>query len=131
MPKILLIATGLSLPCASAFAVGAQPTLGLWDLLQVTISLIMVLAAIVGVTWLLRRFTRLGGAMGGALQVLGGLSLGARERIVLVQVGEQQLLLGVAPGRIQMLHVLEKPLSVPPPPADFSSALRAMIQKEP
>ncbi len=120
----------------SDFAAAAQSTLGVGDplgmadLLRVTLSLGVVLGAIVLTTWFMRRFARLGGTMGGALRVLGGVSLGARERIVLVQVGDQQLLLGVAPGRIQTLHVLERPLSVPSPPADFASALRALMREK-
>ena len=41
---------------------------------------------------------------------MGGISLGGKERIVLVQVGEQQLLVGVAPGSLRTLHVLDQPL---------------------
>ena len=37
--------------------------------------------------------------------------MGARERVVLIQVGKQQMLLGVAPGRVQTLHVLDEPLT--------------------
>ncbi|MDH5765670.1 MAG: flagellar biosynthetic protein FliO, partial [Gammaproteobacteria bacterium] len=47
------------------------------------------------------------------MKILGGLSLGTRERAVLVQVDNQRLLLGVAPGRVSILQnlssqVLEK-----------------------
>ena len=42
------------------------------------------------------------------IQVLGGVSLGPRERAVLISVQGQRLLLGVAPGRVQTLHVLGK-----------------------
>jgi flagellar protein FliO/FliZ len=41
------------------------------------------------------------------MKVVAGLSLGGREKIVLVQVGEKQLLLGVSPGKIDNLLVLE------------------------
>ena len=138
MHKIVLTLWGLCVPLSTTLAVGTPPTptlgggdpLGVVDLVRVTMSLIVVLAAIVLTTWLLRRFTKLGGTMGGALQVLGGISLGARERIVLVQVGERQILLGIAPGQIQTLHVLEKPLPVPPPPPDFSTALRTLMREK-
>ncbi len=36
--------------------------------------------------------------------------MGSRERIVLLQVGEEQVLIGVSPGRINKLHVLNKPI---------------------
>jgi flagellar protein FliO/FliZ len=41
------------------------------------------------------------------LAILGGLSLGVRERLVLIKVGDQQLLLGITPGRMEKLLVLE------------------------
>jgi flagellar protein FliO/FliZ len=41
------------------------------------------------------------------MRVVGGLSLGIREKVILLQVGKKQLVLGVTPGRIDTLHVLE------------------------
>lgn len=46
------------------------------------------------------------------MKVLGGVSLGARERAVLIEVGGKHLLLGVAPGRVNTLHVFDEPLDV-------------------
>jgi flagellar protein FliO/FliZ len=46
------------------------------------------------------------------LKILGGISLGQRERAVLVDVGGKHLLLGVAPGRVNTLHVFDEPLDV-------------------
>jgi flagellar protein FliO/FliZ len=104
--------------------------LGTGELLQVGLGLAVVLGAIGLAAWLLHRLGRVGGALGGALRVVGGLSVGTRERVVLVQVGERQLLLGVAPGRVQTLYVLDQPLSAPQPPAEFAAALRTLIRKQ-
>jgi len=41
------------------------------------------------------------------MRIVGGLSLGMREKVILVQAGRKQLILGVTPGRIETLHVLE------------------------
>ena len=79
-------------------------------LVQLIMGLLFVLLCIVVLAWLAKRVNRLQSSSDGSLQVLGGISMGARERVVLVQVGETQLLLGVAPGRINMLHQLEEPL---------------------
>ncbi|CAK0776923.1 flagellar protein FliO/FliZ [Gammaproteobacteria bacterium] len=92
------------------------------DLLQVALGLAVVLTVIAVITWLLRRFGGMNASLNGKLKVLGAISLGARERAVLVQVGEQQILLGVAPGRVQTLHVLNAPLPETPNSL-FSSAL--------
>ena len=92
---------------------GSEP-LGTGYLLQLTLGLAVVLLGILVLAWLMRRLNRMQSSAGDSLRVLGGLALGARERMVLVQVGETQLLLGVAPGRVQTLHVLERPLSEEP-----------------
>lgn len=80
-------------------------------LVQLILGLIFVLFCIVALAWLAKRVNRLQSSADGSLQVLGGISMGARERVVLVQVGSTQLLLGVAPGQINMLHQLEQPVA--------------------
>jgi len=47
-----------------------------------------------------------------AIEIVADAALGTKERAVLVQVGKQQMLLGVAPGRVSLLHVLEEPVPV-------------------
>ncbi len=105
---------------APAAEPGAVPGDGL---LRLALGLLAVLAAIGASAWLFRRLGRWPAAAG-ALRVLGGLSLGARERVVLVQVGETQLLLGVAPGRVQTLHVLARPVALDPAAAGAGLAER-------
>lgn len=39
--------------------------------------------------------------------MIGGLSLGLREKVIVLQIGKKQLVLGVTPGRIETLLVLE------------------------
>ena len=94
---------------ARAPALGAD-SVGSGYLLQLVVGLLFVLVCIVVLAWLAKRVNRWQSSSDGSLQVLGGISMGARERIVLVQVGTTQLLLGVAPGSINMLHQLEQPL---------------------
>ncbi len=84
------------------------------SLLQVTLGLLVVLLVIVGAAWMLRRYGRFQSSASGSLKILGGLSIGPRERVVLLQVGEEQLLIGVAPGRVQALHHLEHPIRLTP-----------------
>jgi len=121
--KVLAIISGLffQLLSLSAWAAdkarpaeistGIDPLSGA-NLGQLAIGLLFVLLMVIGLAWLLRRVggVSLGGSQ--ALKVIGGMSMGARERVVLLQVGETQLLVGVSPGRIQTLHVLDKPVVV-------------------
>jgi flagellar protein FliO/FliZ len=90
----------------AANGVAAPDATPVGSLLQLTLGLLLVLAAIGGSVWLMRRFARLQSGVQGSLKILGGVSVGTRERVLLMEVGETQLLVGVAPGRVQMLHVL-------------------------
>ena len=76
-------------------------------LLQLLSGMAIVIASIVLLAWFARKMNRFSTSSDGSLQILGGLSMGSRERIVLIEVAGEQLLLGVSPGRINTLHVLE------------------------
>ena len=77
------------------------------SVLQVVLSLAFVIVLIYAVAWYIRRMQLTTAGTGQAMRVVTALSVGARERAVLVQVGEQQLLLGVAPGRVSLLQTFE------------------------
>lgn len=91
-------------------AAKAADPIGSSYLVQLIVGLMVVLLCILVLAWVAKRFNGLQSSSDGSLQVLSGMSLGARERLVLVQVGSEQLLLGVAPGNINMLHILDKPI---------------------
>jgi len=80
------------------------------SLIQTTLGLLVVLAVIGGAAWAFKRFGNFQTGAQGKLKIVGGISLSSRERVVLLQVGDQQLVVGVAPGQIQTLHVLDQPL---------------------
>ena len=82
--------------------------IGMGDFAQVFLGLAFVVVAILAMAWLIKRTGFVNTRANGALKVVGGITLTQRERILLVQVGEKQLLLGVAPGRITTLHELEE-----------------------
>ncbi len=77
------------------------------DVMQWALALIIVLAIFAGLIWLLRKVGGFSIAGKNQLAVISGLSLGMREKLVLVKVGEKQLLLGVTPGRVDKLLELE------------------------
>jgi flagellar protein FliO/FliZ len=80
------------------------------QLLRTLLGLAAVVALIVAAGWLLRRMGQSRWHGNGVLRVVGGLALGPRERVVLVQVGARQVLLGVTPGNVRRLLVLDEPL---------------------
>jgi flagellar protein FliO/FliZ len=75
-------------------------------------ALLFVLALILALAWLAKRMPSVAGASNPALRIVGSLSLGPRERVVVVDVGGTQLLLGVGAGGTRALHTLETPLPV-------------------
>ena len=77
------------------------------DVVQWLLALVVVLAVFLLSVWLLRKSGSLAVVGKGQLAVLAGLSLGVREKLVLVKVGEKQLLLGVSSGRIDKILELE------------------------
>ncbi len=77
------------------------------DAIQWTLALLLVLAVFFLAVWLLKKSGSLALINNRQLGIVAGLSLGMREKLVLVRVGEKQLLLGVTAGRIDKLLELE------------------------
>ena len=106
---------------AAPQAASAPHPVGVGGLGEVAFALIVVLAAIFVVAWVVRRMRLVGNRVGGAIDVLADVPLGQKERAVLLKVGNQQILLGVAPGRVNTLHILAEPIELTKPPAGGSS----------
>ena len=77
------------------------------DIAQWSIGLLIVLSVFFLCVWGVRKLTGLTVSGAEKIRVVGGLSLGLREKVMVLQVGKKQLVLGVTPGRIETLHVLE------------------------
>ena len=103
-------------------------------LLKLTGGLLLVVAAILVLAWLVKRFNLNQQSQNGLIRIIAGLSIGTRDRIVLLQIGDEQILVGLTPGRIEKLHTLAHPLEAPegqPATSTFAAKLnRAMGDKE-
>ncbi len=77
------------------------------DFASWAIGLLVVLIIFAICVWAIKQLQSATQISGNRLHVVDGLSLGMREKLVLVQAGKKQLILGVTPSRIEMLHVLE------------------------
>lgn len=80
--------------------------------LQMIIGLFVVLLCILVLAWLAKKMNRFQSLSDDSLKIIGSLGMGTRERIVLLQVADQQLLVGVTSGQINTLHVLDSPVDV-------------------
>ena len=91
-----------------AYVPPAPAALSSGSILQVIFSLLLVLGAIVLVGWLLKRINLPQQGGRNLLKVVSGVAVGQRERIVLVEVGDTWLVVGVTPGSARTLHTLPK-----------------------
>ena len=79
------------------------------SMFTVLLSLVLILGGFVAVAWFARRYLPGTGAHG-AVKVVGTTAVGPRERVVVVEVDNTWLLLGVGGGNVRLLHALPKPV---------------------
>lgn len=79
----------------------------LMNMANTVIGLVFVIALILALAWAVKKYGRLSSGTQADMRILGGLSLGTREKAILIEVEGKKLLLGVAPGRVETLHVLQ------------------------
>ena len=77
------------------------------------LEMLLGLTLIIGILFLAAYFLRKlngGRSFGnsGPLRIVGGLMISTRERIVLIEVGDTWIVVGIAPGQIKTLHTLPK-----------------------
>lgn len=96
---------------AQAFSQAAAEAPGVSGaaILQMLLGLMLIIGLLFFAAYFLRKLNG-GRSFGntGPLKIVGGLMLSARERVVLVEVGDTWLVVGVVPGQIKTLHTLPK-----------------------
>lgn len=117
MSRLLLVLLALPLP-ALAVETSANVTLMQW-----LASCFLVIALILVLAWLLKKSRLVPSVMQSQLKVVSMLPLGSREKLLVVKVGEQQLLLGMTPNQISLLCQLDKPLPENGSPHAFAGQL--------
>lgn len=101
-------------PAWASESVKARPAYpGDGVLSEVMLVLVGIIVLIGGLGWVVRRFgnTFIPGAT--VMKVVGGISLGPKERIVLIEVGEEQMLVSVSPNQVRLLRVLDTRVQIP------------------
>ena len=111
----------------------SQPVspLSVGSLSQLTLSLIAIVALILAISWALKRFKLAGPRSSGDMAVLDELSVGPRDRIVLIRVGESQVLVGIGASGLVPLTPLAVPIALKggtPAPA-FAERLRDLMKR--
>lgn len=123
--SLLLSLVALPLHAAES-ATPAAPASGAAAVVQMLGALGVVLAVLLGAMWLLRRLSGSKLAGTGAIRTVGGIAVGTRERVLLLEIGEHWLVVGVAPGSVTGIATLprgELPEGPQSPAPDFASVL--------
>lgn len=129
-----------ALPAAMVMPLAAAPAASgdagaslMTQLTQLGLGLIVVVGLIFLLGYLMRRVGPMAPQGGQHIRLISSYPLGPRDRLALVDVGGQQLLLGISPGRINTLHVFPEPVVDSQGEAasgDFARKLQAILKRE-
>ena len=94
---------------AQSAAVPDTPGIPGGAMLQMLLGLALIIGLLFLGAYLLRRLNG-GKSFGntGPMRIVGGLMISPRERIVLLEVNETWVIVGIVPGQIKTLHTLPK-----------------------
>ncbi|MGI9293551.1 MAG: flagellar biosynthetic protein FliO, partial [Pseudomonadales bacterium] len=112
LQRITLFCCGVFCTSALAAEPAAKAAPIATDFAQISslvVSLVFILCLILICAWLVKRVSGITHTGSQQLKVLGALSVGSKERALLISAGETQLLLGVATGSVSLLHVFDEP----------------------
>lgn len=130
LPAALLI---FPLQTLADTATPGTPGVSAGVMLQTGLGLLLVFGLLFLAAFLLRKYGSGRGFGGtGPLRVVGGLMISTRERIVLLEVGEVWLVVGIGQGQIRTLHTMPKGELPQPSPDEkpFGQWLKQMIERK-
>ena len=113
MRLLLALFALMTVPAVAQEAVPAVSPSSLFTgdyLLQVIGSFVVVILLLISVLVMLRRFNGVSSQMSGNMRVISSVGVGQRERVVLLQVGVEQILIGVGPGNVRKIHAFDQPV---------------------
>jgi flagellar protein FliO/FliZ len=102
---------------------------GNMDAMTMIVSLLLVLAMVVAFAFITKRFqpARLNSQ---GISLVTSMALSAKERIIVIQVGDKQQLLGVTAQQITLLDTLDEPLTMNKPlTAELGQSFMGLLQK--
>jgi flagellar protein FliO/FliZ len=114
----------------------AAPSAG--TLVQTILALMLVLGLLAALAWAMKRYGPRVAGNPANLRMVGALNIGGRERIMVVEVGDQWIVVGASPGRVNALATMPKGEGTAataalaghaPPAATFSDWLKQTIDK--
>lgn len=130
--KIFLLLAGLIPSYSHANTIVSNPANPVIAIIKMSVALVVVLVMLWAFATLLKRFQSPALQAKSGLKLISTYSLGQREKLVVMQVGEEQLLLGVSSSSISTLHVLPTPLNIQGngDAGSFKKTLNAAMSRE-
>lgn len=117
---------------ADATVSSVAPVVGGGELLGMGISMAIVVAAILLLGWFYSRSRLAGSGHSDLINVVATRALGPKERLMVVEVADKQMLIGMTSVSVQTLHVFDTPISVPETPEvnnSFSARLMSAVKE--
>lgn len=106
-------------------------------MVKLLLSLSVVVGLIFALAWMVKKYNVMPSLNGGPIKILSSLALNSRDRIALLEVGEEQILVSISPGKISKIHELKIPLkqseldiNVTPFAQKFGNILKKQQQKQ-
>ena len=134
MRAIAFLVALLALPVMAAEPAASMSSAGMGaQLSKLLFGLLLVIGFIFLLAWLLRRVQQMNPRGTQVIKLISSQALGPRERLVLVQVGGEQILIGLSGGRITPLHVMQEPVHLPdaePANPEFAQRLMEQLGKD-
>ncbi|MHA3884991.1 flagellar biosynthetic protein FliO [Stutzerimonas degradans] len=134
MRALAFLALLVALPALAAEPAASMSSTDMGaQLSKLLLGLLLVVGLIFLLAWLLRRVQQMNPRGTQAIKLVSSQALGPRERLVLVQVGSEQVLIGLSAGRITPLHVLKEPVHLPdsePANPEFAQRLMELLGKD-
>lgn len=101
------------------------------DILSLGASMLIVIGTVIALGWLYSRLRFNGGGRGSVIKIVASHGLGPKERLLLVEVGDRQLLVGMTASSVQTLHAFDRPVAAEEVISEtpgFAGRLRAAIR---
>ena len=73
---------------------------------KVFLFLLLIIAMILGLAWIAKRLNFTAVMQQKHIQIISSIPLSNREKAVLIEIDKTRMLIGVAPGNVNLLHVL-------------------------
>lgn len=79
---------------------------------RIIIGLVLILVLIFLLAWVMKKMQLTPQSGQQLIKIVSAISVGHRDRIALIQVGGEQILVGLTPGRIHKLHELKSTVDI-------------------